>query len=183
MKRESTDDVRVRCMLESDGTLYLNEKDRANVRKEHMSKIRNEENEWCHIADADTVDGPIERVVSVEIMKSFSYLIIKEVPEPSEYYAIMIIACWDVGIIADITLQANTAMLEYWIILEQEWQTTGQPVLQFLFLKQMNMSWTVTWIWVLKLLEHAMKTVEKVFVKWLRKICNNRWYAIRLYAK
>ena len=28
-----------------------------------MTKIMNVENEWDHIADADTVQGPIERVM------------------------------------------------------------------------------------------------------------------------
>ena len=31
--------------------------------KARMSKIINDENEWVQIADADTVDGPIERVL------------------------------------------------------------------------------------------------------------------------
>ena len=44
----------------NDGTLYLNE-DRAKLWKAHMSQIMNEENEWDQIADADTVEGPIEK--------------------------------------------------------------------------------------------------------------------------
>ena len=40
-------------------TLYVNEA-RAKLWKAHMSKIMNEQDEWVQIADADTVDGPIE---------------------------------------------------------------------------------------------------------------------------
>ena len=69
MKIESTDVVGGRCMQGNDGTLYLNEKDRAKLWKEHKSKIMNEENEWDQIAD--TVEGPIERVVREEIMEVF----------------------------------------------------------------------------------------------------------------
>ena len=41
MKIESTDVVGGRCMRGNDGTLYLNEKDRAKFWKAHMSKIMN----------------------------------------------------------------------------------------------------------------------------------------------
>ena len=34
----------------------------------------NEDNEWGQIADADTVEGPIERVMREEIMEAFKYL-------------------------------------------------------------------------------------------------------------
>ena len=36
-----------------------------------MLKIINEENEWDQLAGADTVDGPIERVMREEIMELF----------------------------------------------------------------------------------------------------------------
>ena len=62
MKLESTDVVGGRCMR---GILYPNEKDRAELWKAHMSKIMNE---WDQIADADAVDGPMERVIREEIM-------------------------------------------------------------------------------------------------------------------
>ena len=39
-----------------------------------MSKIMNEKNEWHQIADAYTVEGPIERVLREEIMEEFIHL-------------------------------------------------------------------------------------------------------------
>ena len=48
-----------------------------NSRK-HMSKIMNEENEWDQIAD--TVVGPIVRVMREEIMEAFNYLKIGKAP-------------------------------------------------------------------------------------------------------
>ena len=74
MKIERTDVGGGRCIRGNDGTLYLNEKDRAKLWKEHMSKIMNDHNEWDQIADADTVEGPIERVMGKEIMEAFKYL-------------------------------------------------------------------------------------------------------------
>ena len=98
MKIESTDVVGGRCMRGNDGTLYLSEKDRAKLWKAHMSKIMNEENEWDQIADADTVEGPIERVSIEKIMEAFKHLKIGMTPGPSEVYAEMILASEDVGI-------------------------------------------------------------------------------------
>ena len=77
---------------------YLDEKDRAKLWKAHMSKIMNEENELDQIADADAVDGPIERVMRDEIMEEFTYLMIGKVPGPTEVYTEMIPASGDVGI-------------------------------------------------------------------------------------
>ena len=50
-------------MRGNDGTHYINEKDRAKFWKAHMSNIMNDENEWDQIADANTVQGPIEQVL------------------------------------------------------------------------------------------------------------------------
>ena len=86
------------------GTFYLDEKDRAKLWKAHMSKIMNEENELDQIADADAVDGPIERVMRDEIMEKFKYLTIGKVPGPTEAYTEMILASGDVGITVVIEL-------------------------------------------------------------------------------
>ena len=80
MKIENTDAVGRRCMQGNDGTLYPNEKDRAKHWKAHMSKIMNEENEWDQIAD--TVEGPIERMMREEIMEALKYLKIGKAPGP-----------------------------------------------------------------------------------------------------
>ena len=57
----------------------------------------NEENKWDQIADADAVEGPIERVLREEIMEAFKYLMIGKAPGPTEVYAKMM-ASRDVGI-------------------------------------------------------------------------------------
>ena len=59
-----------------------------------MSKIMNEENELDQIAD--TVEGPIERVMREEIMEVFKYLKIGKAPEPTEAYAEIIPSSGDV---------------------------------------------------------------------------------------
>ena len=47
----------------------------------------NEENESDQIPDADTGEGPIERVMREEIMEAFKYLMIGKVPGPTEVHA------------------------------------------------------------------------------------------------
>ena len=82
----------------NDGTFFLDEKERAKLWNAHMSKIMNEENELDQIADADVLDGPIERVMRDEIMEEFKYVMIGKVPVPTEVYTEMILASGDVGI-------------------------------------------------------------------------------------
>ena len=85
-------------MRGNDGTLYLDEGDRAKLWTAHMSKIMNDENEWDKVVDTDAVEGPIERVMREEIMKAFKYLKIGKAPGLTEVYAEMILASGDVGI-------------------------------------------------------------------------------------
>ena len=99
MKIEATDIAAGRCMRGNDGTLYLNEIDSTNLWKAHMQKVINEDNEWDQIADADVVQGPIERVLSEEVMEAINHLKIGKASGSSDVYAKMIPASGDVGML------------------------------------------------------------------------------------
>ena len=71
MNIEWTDIVKGSCMRKNDGILDLNEKDGAKQWKAYMTEILNEENEWDQIADADTVQNPIEWVMGEEKIEAF----------------------------------------------------------------------------------------------------------------
>ena len=58
-------------MRKNDGILEVNEKDGAKHWRAYMTKIMNEENEWDQIADADTVQGPMKRVMREEKIEAF----------------------------------------------------------------------------------------------------------------
>ena len=73
---------------------YLNEKDRAKLWKAHMSRIMKEDNEWDKIAD--TVEGPIERVMREDIVEAFRHTKIGKAPGPTEDYAKTILASGNV---------------------------------------------------------------------------------------
>ena len=48
-----------RCMRGSDEKLCFSEKQRGKVWKVHMERIMNEENDWDHNVEGDTVDCPV----------------------------------------------------------------------------------------------------------------------------
>ena len=60
-----------------------------------MSKTMNEENGWDQIAETDTVQGQIERVMREEIMETFKRMKIGQTPEVN---AEIILASGDNGI-------------------------------------------------------------------------------------
>ena len=62
-----------------------------------MSKIIHIGNEWDQIADANTVEGPIEGVMREELMEAFKHLKIGMAPGLSEVYAEMLLASGDIG--------------------------------------------------------------------------------------
>ena len=61
-------------MRENYAIHYLNVKDSAKLWKAHMSKIMDEENQWDQIAYADTVLGPIKRVMKEDILEVYKHL-------------------------------------------------------------------------------------------------------------
>ena len=66
MKIKCTDIANGRCKWKNDGILDLNEKDGAKHWTAYMTWIMNDEDEWDQIAEADTVQNPIEWVVGKE---------------------------------------------------------------------------------------------------------------------
>ena len=58
----------------------------------------NEEKELDQIADADTAEEPIGRVMREDILHAFKHLKTGKTPGPIEYNAEMILASGDVGI-------------------------------------------------------------------------------------
>ena len=63
-----------------------------------MSIILNEDNELDQAADADAVQGQIERVLTEEILDALKHLRIGKTSGPSDVYAEMILASGDIGI-------------------------------------------------------------------------------------
>ena len=123
----------------------------------------NEENEWDKITDADAVEGPIERVMKEEIVEAFKYLKIGKAPVPTEVYAEMILASGEVGI--RVLMELCHRILDGRRMLEDRATSVANPISKRKRdIKNCGMYMDV------KLLEHAMKMVEKILEKRLRKI-------------
>ena len=43
---------------------------KTKIRKEHMKKVMNEENDWDQMVESDVVEGPVEKVTRKEIVKA-----------------------------------------------------------------------------------------------------------------
>ena len=69
-----------------------------------MLRIMNQKNVRDQIADADTAEGPIERVMREEIVATFKHLKIRKAPRQLVVYAEMILASWDgeIGVLMEV---------------------------------------------------------------------------------
>ena len=121
----------------------------------------NGENEWVQIAE--TIDGPIERVMREEIMEMFKHLKIGKSPGPTVVYAEMILARGDVGI-------RDLMELGHRILdgkrMPDDWSTSA--VIPIFKVKGDIMNCGM--YREVKLLEQAMKIIEKLPEKRLRKV-------------
>ena len=82
------------CMKDKDGRLVVREKDRGKLRKEHMAKITNVENEWDQM-----VEGPVEGVTDEKVMEAMNKMKFGKAAGPSEVNMDMIIASGKFGVI------------------------------------------------------------------------------------
>ena len=65
VKGEKTDSKEVeggRCIIRNYGKLCLSEKERGKVSKDYVKRINNEENDWYHNVEVDTVEGAVDSV-------------------------------------------------------------------------------------------------------------------------
>ena len=48
--------------------------DKTKIWKEHMEKILNDENKWCHMVKTDTVEGHVEKAICEGTVKGMQKL-------------------------------------------------------------------------------------------------------------
>lgn len=159
-------------MRESDGKLSFSEKDRGKVWKEHMERIMNEENEWNQNVEADLVEGPVERVSQ---MKTMGGTKAGKAAGPSEVSVEMIAASGEIGIAVMVELCQGVldgrGMPDEWAL----------SVVVPIFKGKGNAMSCGAYRGV-KLLEHAVKIVEKVLERRLQRMVKVG-NAIRFYAR
>ena len=97
MKNEGKDVEGRRC-LRGDGRLGFIKDDRAEIWKEHMEKIMNEENEWDRMVETDLVEGPVEKVVRNEIVEAIQSMKSGKATGTYEASVEMIVASGEIGV-------------------------------------------------------------------------------------
>ena len=155
MKKDGKDVEGGRCMKGSDGRLNFSEKDRGRVWKEHMERIMNEEYEWDQNVQADLVDRPVERISREEMVKALGKMKAGKAAGHSEVSVEMIAASEEIGIDVIVELCQSAldgrGMLDEWVL------SVVVPIF-----KGKGDTMNCGAYRGVKLLEHAMKIVEKV---------------------
>ena len=148
-----------------DGKLDFSEKDRKRLWKNHMEDIMNKENDWDHVTAASMVEGPINNVTCKEMAIAIKVIKPGKGAGRSEVCAEMISASGEVGI--SVMVELCQRMLDG-NRMPDEWQTSGLiPIFKAKGDDRNCNSYTG-----LKLLEHAVKIVEKVLERRIRELVN-----------
>ena len=137
----------------------VNEKDCGELWKERMEKILNVENEWDQMVEADVVEGLVG-VTYEEVMKAMNEMKVGKAAGPSEVNMNMIMASGKFSVIIKKVCQ-RILDGEDW---PEEWKTS---VVVPIFIENGDVMDCEAYLEVM-LLEHAMKTVERVLENRIR---------------
>ena len=163
MKKDGRDIEGGRCLRGRDGKLNFSEEDRGKVWKEHMERIMNEENEWDQKTEAGVVEGPVEKVSREEVVKAIREMKVGRAAGPSEVSVEMISASGEIGI--DVMMKLCQDVLDGKGIPADWAMSVVVPIF-----KGKGDAMSCGSYRGIKLLEHAMKIVERVMEKRLRQM-------------
>ena len=155
MKKEWKDVEGGRCLIGRDGRLGNIGEDRTKFWKEHMEKTMNEKNERDHMVETDVVEGPVEKVALNEIVKAMQKMKSGTATGPSEVNVEMIVANGKIGVKVMMKLCQRALDGRG---MPDEWKTN---VIVPIFKGKGDVISCGSYRGV-KLLEHAIKIVEKV---------------------
>ena len=158
MKKDGKDINGGGCMKDNNGRLVVCEKDCAKLWKDHMEKIMNVENEWDQTAKADIVEGLVEEVTYEEVMEAMNKMKLGKAAGPFEGNMGMIMASgkFSVGVLKKLCQRVLDGKG-----MPEEWKTS---VVVSIFKGKGDVMDCGAYREV-KLLEHAMKIVERVLEK------------------
>ena len=165
MKKEGKDVEGGRCLRRGSGRLGFIEKDRAKIWKELMEKIMNEENKWDRMVETDLVEEPVEKVACNEIVEAIQSMKSGKTTGPSEVSVEMIVASGKIGV--EVMMELCQRVLDD-RGMPDEWKTN---VIVPIFKGNGDVKSCGSYRGV-KLLEHAMKIVERVLERRIRMLVN-----------
>ena len=163
MRKEGRDIDGGGCMKDKNGRLIVSEKDRGKLWREHMEKIMNMENVWNQMVRVDLVEGPVEGVPDEEVMEAVNKMKLGKAAVPSEVNMNMIIASgtFGVGVMKKLCQRVLDAKG-----MPEEWKTSVVvPII-----KGKGDVMDCGAYRGVKLLEHAMKIVERVLENRIREL-------------
>ena len=157
-------------MRGGDGRLGFIEEDRAKIWKEHMEKIMNEENEWDRMVETDVVEGPVEKVVRNEIVEAIQSMKSGKATGTFGVSVEMIGTSGEIGV--KVMMELCQRVLDG-RGMPDEWKTSVMSGKQFvpIFKGKGDVMSCGSYRGV-KLLEHAMKIVERVLERRIRTLIN-----------
>ena len=127
--------------------------------------IMNEENKWDQIVKTDVVEGPVEKVTRVEIVEAMQKMISGKATRPSEVSVEMIVASGEIGV--KVMMDLGQRVLDG-RGMPDKWKTS---VVVPIFKGKGDVMRCGSCRGV-KLLEHAMKIVERVLERRIRTLIN-----------
>ena len=131
-----------------------------------MEEILNKENDWDQVTEASMVEGPIKNVTREKMSIAIKVMKPGKTAGPSEVCAEMISASGEVGVSVIVELCQRVLLGKG---MPDEWQTS---VLVPIFKGKGDVRNCNTYRGV-KLLEHAMKIVERVLDRIIRELVNS----------
>ena len=165
MKKDGKDIEGGRCMRGKDKRLDFSEKDRKRIWKNHMEEIMNKENNWNHVTEASMVVRPIKNVSCKAMVIAIKVMKPGKAAGAFEVCAEMISASGEVGVSVMVELCQRVLDGKG---MPDEWQTS---VLVSIFKEKGYVGNCNTYREV-KLLEYAMKIVERVLEKRIQELVN-----------
>jgi hypothetical protein len=163
--REKQEVIGAPCILNEQGTLITEVKERVEVWKSYCEKLMNVENEWDGDVQAECVEGPYEKVTEKEVIDAIRKMKKGKAAGPSEVCCEMLTNDVCVKELCEVAnkLLSGESMPEEWkhSTVVTLFKGKGSPV-------ECGNYRTI------KLLEHGMKIIERVFESRLRQVVNLR---------
>ena len=141
------------------------EEDRAKIWKEHMEKIMNEENEREHMVEIGLVEGPVEKMARNEMIEAMRKMKSGKATGPSEVSVEMIVASGEIEV--KVVMELCQRVLDG-RGKPDEWKTS---VIVPIFKGKGDVMSCGSYRGV-KLLEHAMKIIERVLERQILTLVN-----------
>ena len=162
-KKDKKDVVGMPCVRGTDGKLVLTLKDKIKVWKEYEEILLNEENEWSNDLKMAKVEGPCENVSVEAVMEALNLMNAKKAAGPSGVTSDLLKVCEKESV--NKLVRVANDMLEGKKMPESWRKSDLIPIY-----KGKGDVRSCGNYRSIKLLEHGMKIVERIFEKRLRKV-------------